>query len=376
LCLTPLLVYGQRENGFRLSLCLYHKSTDNLNMKRILFLSVLLLIILSNCKTSETATIAEEDESLVPVEEILPFIQETGEKLPVTAFKEVWGYVISGQEAALKKEIPLTDVGYFGAEVDMYGTLANVPRRQNLASFTGRVHLVVTCGNYALTYFTLLPGSPQRKQLINDLITATRNFDGLNIDFENIPSRSSEAFLSFLRELKQGLPAEKIFSVCLYGRPRKFQNDVYDYEIITPLADKIFVMAYDEHWGGGPPGPVASLRWCRSVASHSMRTIGEKKLVMGIPLYGRAWESQNHSRALIFPTIEKLISTHHVKDIKHDNGIPTFEYKPDVTVKVYYEDEYSVSARLVMYKSMDINAVGFWRIGQESPKIWNLLKIE
>jgi len=375
LCLTPRLAYGQRKNGFRLPLCLSLKSTDNLNMKRILLLSVL-LIILSNCKTSKVAVVAEEDESLAPVEEILPFIHEVGGALPVTKFKEVWGYVIAGQEAALKKDLPITDVGYFGAEVDMYGTLANVPKRQNLASFTGRVHLVVTCGSSALTYFTLLPGSPQRKQLLSDLITAARNFDGLNIDFENIPAKSGEAFLSFLRELKQGLPAEKIFSVCLYGRPRKFQNDVYDYEIITPLADKIFVMAYDEHWGGGPPGPVASLRWCRSVASHSMRAIGGKKLVMGIPLYGRAWESQNHSRALIFATTEKLINTHHVKDIKHENGIPTFEYKPDVTVKVYFEDEYSVSARLEMYKSMEINAVGFWRIGQESPKIWNLLKIE
>jgi spore germination protein YaaH len=337
---------------------------------------MLLLIMLINCKTGKIETVTEEDETLAPVEEVLPFIHEPGKALNVTSFKEIWGYVITGQEAALKKEIPLTDVGYFGAEVDMYGTLANVPRRQNLASFTGRVHLVVTCGTNALTYFTLLPGSSQRKQLISDLIAATRNYDGLNIDFENIPPKSGEAFLSFLRELKQGLPADKIFSVCLYGRPRKFQNDVYDYEIITPLADKVFIMAYDEHWGGGPPGPVASLRWCRSVANHSMRTIGGEKLVMGIPLYGRAWESQNHSRALIFTTTERLINTHNVKDVKYDNGIPTFEYSPDVKVKVFYEDEYSVSARLEMYKSMGVNAVGFWRIGQETPKVWNLLKIE
>ena len=344
--------------------------------KQFLPIFTILLLILSGCKTSKIVTLSEEDEALAPVEEILPFIHEAGGALPVTKFKEVWGYVIAGQEAALKKELPITDVGYFGAEVDMYGTLANVPRRQNLASFSGRVHLVVTCGSNALTYFTLLPGSTQRRQLLNDLIAAARNFDGLNIDFENIPPKSGEAFLSFLRELKQGLPSEKIFSVCLYGRPRKFQNDVYDYEIISPLADKIFIMAYDEHWGGGPPGPVASLRWCRSVANHSMRTIGADKLVMGIPLYGRAWESQNHSRALIYPTTEKLINTHNIKNIKYDNGIPTFEYKPEVTVKVFFDDEYSVSARLEMYKSMSIKAVGFWRIGQETPKIWNLLKIE
>lgn len=347
------------------------------HLRQILPIFMMFFIVLSCCKTTKIEVVEEEeDETLAPIEEVLPFIPEAGADLPVTTFKEIWGYVIAGQEAALKKDLPLSDIGYFGAEVDMYGKLSNIPKRQNLSAFTGRVHLVVTCSSNALTYFSLLPESPQRKQLIADLIAATKNYDGLNIDFENIPPKSGEAFLSFLRELKQGLPAEKVFSVCLYGRPRKFQNDVYDYEIITPLADKIFVMAYDEHWGGGIPGPVASLRWCRSVANHSVRTIGADKLVMGIPFYGRAWESQNHSRALIFPTTEKLIDTHNVKEIKRDNGIPTFEYKPDVSVKVFYEDEYSVSARLEMYKSMGVNAVGFWRIGQETPKVWNLIKIE
>ncbi|MCL2759692.1 MAG: glycosyl hydrolase family 18 protein, partial [Treponema sp.] len=285
-------------------------------------------------------------------------------------------YVIAGQEAALTKDLPITDVGYFGAEVDQYGNLDKVPRRQNLTGFTGRVHLTVTCGSNPLTYFVLLPGSEQRRKLIADLITATQNFDGLNIDFENIPPRSGEAFLSFLQELRAGLPKEKIFSVCLYARHRALTNDVYDYEKIAPLADKIFVMAYDEHWGGGPAGPVASLRFCRSVAAHSLRTIGTEKLVMGIPFYGRAWVDQNHHRALVYSTTERIINTHNVTEIRRENGIPTFNYTANVGVKVYFEDEYSVSSRLEMYKSMGINAIGFWRIGQETPKVWDILKIE
>jgi len=331
------------------------------------------VFLFSSCATKQTDTVSEDQESDAALEE---FIHETGDKLPVTAFKETWGYVVTGQEAALKPGLPLTDVCYFGAEVDVYGKLSAVPRRQNLAAFTGKVHLAVTCGSQALTYFTLLPGSPQRSALISDLISATANYDGLNIDFENIPARSGEAFLSFLRELKNGLPKDKIFSIALYGRTRQLANDVYDYEKIAPLADKIFIMAYDEHWSGSKPGPVSTLRWCRSVAEYSMRVIGADKLVMGIPFYGRAWEDQNHSRALIYPTTAKLMETHHVKDVKRENGIPTFSYKPDVTVRVYFEDEYSFSARMELYKSMKIKAIGFWRIGQETPKVWDILKIE
>ncbi len=331
------------------------------------------MFLLIQCKTppKEAETEAEPSD-----QEIKEFIQNSGQTLPVTAFREVWGYVLAGHENDLKKNVPLTDIGYFGMEVDIYGSLTNIPNRQNLSAFGGRVHLVAVCNGNALSYFTLMPESPQRKKLITDLISATKNYDGLNIDYENIPPRSGEAYISFLRELRAGLPKEKIFSVALAARTRTLTNDVYDYEKIKPIVDKIFVMAYDEHWSGGSPGSVASIRWCRSVADYSMRVIGAEKLVMGIPFYGRAWEEQNHHRALIYATIEKLIDTYKIKDIKRENGIPTFDYVPNVNVKVYYEDEYSISARMEMYKSMKINAIGFWRIGQETPKVWEIIQIE
>jgi spore germination protein len=341
-------------------------------MKYPLFIVILSVFLFTQCKSAPKKIDVETD----PVEkEIEVFIHRPEQTLPVTAFREIWGYVMVEREADLKKDLPLTDVGYFGAEIDMYGALSKVPNRQNLPPFNGRVHLVVTCSSNALTYFTLLPGSSQRKNLIADLITATKNYDGLNIDFENIPPRSGEAFLSFLRELKAGLPKEKIFSIALYARTRA-TNDVYDYEKIKPIVDKIFIMAYDEHWTRSEPGPVASLKWCRNVAEYSLRVIGDEKLIMGIPFYGRAWEDKNHHRALIYTTTENLIETYKIKDIKRENGIPTFDYNANLAVKVYYEDEYSISARMEMYKSMKIKAIGFWRIGQETPKVWDIIQLE
>lgn len=309
-----------------------------------------------------------------PEEDLSMFIPEPESDLPITTFGEVWGYVIAGQEAALRRGLPITDVGYFGAEVNMYGTLTRVPNRQNLSSFNGRVHLVVTCFNYALTYFALMPGSPQRDALITDLITATRNFDGLNLDFENIPPRAGEAFLSFLRELRERMP-DKMLSVALYARTRAIPNDVYDYARIAPYVDRIFVMAYDLHWGGGPAGPVASLEWGQRVAQHSLRVIGPEKLVMGIPLYGRAWASQNHHRALIYSSTQRLIQTHNVSEVRRENGIPTFNYNANISVTVYFEDVYSLSARMELYKSMNVRAIGFWRVGQETPRLWNILRV-
>jgi len=344
-------------------------------MKYPLVLIMLSCLLFIQCKTTpkENKVVIETD----PVDkEIEVFIHRSEQTPPVTSFKEIWGYVVVGREEFLSKDFPLTDVCYFGAEVDIYGTLSKVPDRKNLPEFNGKVHLAVICGNTALTYFTLMPGSSQRKALIADLIAATKNYDGLNIDFESIPPRSGEAFLSFLRELKAGLPKDKIFSIALYARTKTIPNDVYDYEKIKPIVDKIFIMAYDERIGKDPPGPVSSIRWCRSVAEYAMRVIGEEKLIMGIPFYGRAWEEKNHHVALIYSSTEKLIETYKVKEIRREKGIPTFDYVANLNVKVYFDDEHSISTRMEMYKSMKIKAIGFWRIGQETPKVWEIIKLE
>jgi len=298
-----------------------------------------------------------------------------GAELPVTEFGEIWAYVVAERESALTKGLPLTDIGYFGAEIDSYGSLTDVPRRRNL-SFSGRVHLVVACSSRSLTHFVLIPGSSERKALIAELLEASRNYDGLQIDFEYVPARDGDAFLSFLRDLRAGLPHDKMFTVALPSRIRKLDNDVYDYEKIKPHVDRILVMAYDEHWSGSRPGSVASLDWCRRVADYSLRAIGPEKLIMGIPFYGRAWGDYSPSRALIYTTTEGIIEEHDVTEIGYENGIPTFVYNRNVSIKVYYEDEYSLSARMQMYKSMNVRSVGFWRLGQETPNVWNILKLE
>jgi len=341
-------------------------------------LTALLLISQITCSgdpsrlvKTETGT-AEEEKS---IDETPIFSAEPPADLPVSAFNEVWVYVVAGYESAYRRGLPVTDIGYFGAEVDSYGSLTAVPRRQTLSSFTGRVHLVVTCGSRALSHFALMPNSRERRDLIADLLAAARNFDGLQIDFEYIPPRAREAFHSFLRELRAGL-GDKIFSVALPARTRKLENDIYDYDIIKPIVDKILVMAYDEHWSGSSPGSVASLQWCRNVANYSMRAIGRDKLIMGLPFYGRSWGNHTPSRALIYTTTQTLIRDMNVSVVRRENGIPTFDYNVNVSVKVYFEDEYSQSARMEMYKSLNVAAIGFWRLGQETAKVWNIIKIE
>ena len=307
-----------------------------------------------------------------------------GSQLPVSVFGEIWAYLVSGREQALDIDFPISDLCYFGADVDSYGKLCDVPDFRNVSGFLSdsgiidsnkRVHLVSACGGRALTHFVLAEGSSERKELIRDLLEAAKPYSGLQIDYENVPARDGEAFLSFLRELRAGL-GNKMLSVALPARTRALKDDVYDYEKIKPIVDRILVMAYDEHWSTSEPGPIASMGWCQRVANYAVETIGKEMLIMGLPFYGRSWGSVNSNKAYLFSGIEELKNERNIADIRRESGIPTFRYEFPLSVTVYYEDDYSLSARLEMYKRIGVGAVGFWRLGQETPAIWPLIRLE
>jgi spore germination protein YaaH len=293
--------------------------------------------------------------------------------LPSSSFEEVWAYLISGEEKKLNTKYAVSDLVHFDAEVDRYGHLADIPRRKAITRFKGRVHLAITCNSAGLTHFVIQSGSEARKQLVSEILAAVKDYDGLNIDMESVPVRDAEHFLSFLSELRAGLGG-KMLSVCVPGRTRASQP--YNYASIANLADRVFVMAYDEHWSGSSPGPVASMNWCKDVADYGLYAIGQQKLVMGIPFYGRSWGNKSTSRALIHSTTESQKREYGAQDFHRVNGIPTFTYDVTVKVTVYYEDEYSLAARMQMYRGQGVQKIGFWRLGQEAPGIWQLVKLD
>ncbi|MDR2363958.1 MAG: glycoside hydrolase [Spirochaetaceae bacterium] len=313
-------------------------------------------------------------EKSIGDEEFFPEIPAYPAELPVSSFDEIWAYLISGEEQTFKPGYPLSDIGYFGAEVNVYGEFVGVPNRR-IPGFSGRVHLVVCCNSTSLTHFVLEPGSAVRKQLIADLLKAVKPFDGLQIDFENVPARDGDSFRSFLAELRAGLDDSKMFTVALRARTRSLSNDVYDYRLIAPLVDRILIMAYDEHWSTSPPGPVASMAWCRAVAAYGLLTIPPEKLIMGMPFYGRTWGSEDTFRAFFHSGIERIKRENQVTEVRRESDIPTFTYEIPLTVTVYYDDEYSLSRRIEMYRDMGVKAIGFWRLGQETPAVWNLLNL-
>jgi hypothetical protein len=311
---------------------------------------------------------------VLPPESASPNNEIPSEKaaaLPVTRFPEVWAYLTAGREEYFNDDYPLTDLGYFGAGFNSYGRLTSVPSRRSLGNFSGRVHLVVTCDSGGLTHFILQEGSDAREEAINDLVDAATSFDGLQLDFELVPARDGDAYLSFIKELRSRIPG-KVLSVALPAKMSDGNRSQYDYRKITALVDRVFIMAYDQHWGGSRAGPIASTSWCSDIADYALRTVGPDKLIMGIPFYGRGW-GDNPNKAWYSSGVDRLMQENNITQVMRDGDDPYFTYRSTTTVKVYFQDAKSISAKLQMYRAKGIRAVGFWTLGQEDPDVWNIV---
>lgn len=291
-------------------------------------------------------------------------------------FNEVWGWVMQGRENELDCKTPVTDVGYFAAEVNCYGQLETIPVRSNLKKFKGRVHLVLVCDSRSLTHLVLDPQFGIIDKMISDIMEASKKFDGVQVDYELIPLKDSENFIKFLERLSTECKrAGKIFSVCVPAKIKNISNDIFPYKKISEISDRVAIMAYDEHWSTSKPGPIASLSWCEKVASYATKTIPKEKLIMGLPFYGRSWANEKPAQGWYFSGVNRIIKTYNSKKVQYNEGVPHVKIKMSVDVDCWFEDTYSTVEKMRLYQDKGVKNIAFWRIGQEDPRVWNWITL-
>ena len=131
-------------------------------------------------------------------------------------------------------------------------------------------------------------------------------------------------------------------------------------------------MAYDYHWNGSPPGPIAPISWVRSVISYARTQIPASRLVLGIPLYGYDWAG-GHATDLTGQQAEQL-AVQHGATVHYDvaSQSPWFSYTDSSgrTHDVWFEDPQSSAAKFALVRQLGLGGMFLWMYGDEAPGTW------
>jgi spore germination protein YaaH len=227
---------------------------------------------------------------------------------------------------------------------------------------------------------TVLATPASREASASEIAALVNNqsFDGIDIDYERVPTSSRANFTDFLGTLGQRLRVSgKKLSVTVYAKASDSENwngpGAEDWQAIGQIADSVKIMAYDYSYLGSAAGPIAPLGWLDSVATYAEKTIPSSKIIMALPWYGYDWSSVSPTRSLSYAAAIQFAQTNGAT-ISHDvNGEATFSFG---THTVFFIDaaSYSQKVALLKQKHPSIGGFGAWSLGVEDPAIWSIIR--
>jgi peptidoglycan-N-acetylglucosamine deacetylase len=223
----------------------------------------------------------------------------------------------------------------------------------------------------ALTHW--IGSAESRTLLINKLtdFVQKNGFDGLTIDFENVPKTSQGDLLAFMAEL------HKVFAAHSWRVLQSVPFDDSDWNLprYAQVTDDLILMAYDQHYASGKAGPIAAQEWFDNTLDQQMSKLDPTHTIIALGSYGYDWKTdkQGHTDGTDVTYQEAMLSARDSEASIHfdETMNPHFAYKEDGYIhNVWFLD--AVTAYNQVQASKDYHPAGYalWRMGSEDPSIW------
>jgi spore germination protein YaaH len=202
---------------------------------------------------------------------------------------------------------------------------------------------------------------------------------GVMIDFESLPQGALAGLHQFAADLHARLaPKHRVVSLTM-----PVDDENWHPRAFADVADKIVLMAYDEHWQGGTPGPIASNGWFLSRVAGMIKGLAPGKAVVALGSYGYDWH-EGHADAL---TVEEAWLAAHDSGttpawdkasgnagFAYDDDADTTDGAPAVRHDVWMLDAATSWNQMLMLRQLGVGSVALWRLGSEDPGFWPVLQ--
>jgi len=292
----------------------------------------------------------------------------------------------------------LSTIAYFGAEANSTGDIDNwhswPPNNLISTAHSAGVEVVLTVTLFnSNAISSLLSNANYRQNIITTLVNSVSSAgaDGVNIDFEGLPSSQKENMVQFITDLKAAFNNAIPGSQVTLATPAVDWSGAWDYDELASISDGLMIMGYDYHWSNAPTtGPVAPLTgwgtynvtW--TVNDYLTWSGGlNDKLILGCPYYGYDWPAESGSAganttasgtAKTYSVAEPLAQTYgKLRD--NDSQSPWYRYQSSGWHQCWYDDSLSLSLKYDLVNQHELQGIGIWALGYDgdNTELWNAI---
>jgi len=222
----------------------------------------------------------------------------------------VTGYAESGgatTAAEIDSSAPaMSTVGVDGVNINSAGSSVPAPDSTTITllkkAHADNLRAEFLVGNYSsaigdfdpAALHKLVSSSSNISAVVSTLVANVnaQGWDGITVDFESIQSQDEQGLVDFVTALKSAMPSGKTVTVDVTAFPdaADYPANGYDLTALGKAADRIALMAYDEHgptWNG--VGPIGGLPWQESCLQQVLADVSAAKVDLGVAGYGYTW---------------------------------------------------------------------------------------
>ena len=246
------------------------------------------------------------------------------------------------------------------------------------------------CATLFASHSTFWASASAQQTFITNAINLlnSRGGNGLNIDFEGMGSSDKTPFKNFMvnlcNQVHAANPNYKV-SMALYAVD---WGTSFDMPALNAVVDNFIIMGYDYYYSGsttaGPGAPLYNFQTSynytlsRSITYYLKQGASANKLLLGLPWYGREWETTastapsattgNFTSSRTFSYVKNNPATYSAANKRWENNSfnPYYSYvSGGANRQCWIDDAYSMGRKFDMVNQRGLAGIGIWALGYD-----------
>ncbi|HUD91079.1 glycosyltransferase [Sphingobium sp.] len=198
---------------------------------------------------------------------------------------------------------------------------------------------------------------------------------GVVFDLEALPASAQHDYPAFLRQASSLLHRRHLQVMLTVP----VDDAGWNLRAYGRVADRLFLMDYDQHYVGQSAGPIAAQPWFVERLRAALGNVPASKTIVAVGNYAYDW-TEGGGRADTLSIEDAWLSAHYSgAPIRFDpaSGNPTFDYQQDGRVHhVWMLDAASAWNQIRAAQLSGVGGVALWRLGSEDPGFWSALGVQ